>query len=132
MIGHMAGTQPKLDYRLVRALREGTEALPGDVGELRGYLRMIESLLEEKASELEPAWDTACATAAEIETLLNLELAVAERAITVQATTLEQVRGKLAIWKALGPDTDDSDMLSPRNRLVLSIDEDIARIARRF
>jgi hypothetical protein len=124
----MTKASPKLDYRLVRALREGTDVLPGDIGELRGYLRMIGSLLEEKASELEPAWDLTCAAAAEIETLLTLERTVAERAIAVRATSIEMVRGKLAIWRALGPDSEDCDMDSPRNRLILSIDEDLARL----
>lgn len=129
-MGPMAKTEPKLDYRLVRALREGSEALPGDIGELRGYLRMIDSLLEEKASEFEPAWDLTCAAAAEVETLLTLERTVAERAIAIRATSIETIRGKLAIWRALGPDSEDCDMDSPRNRLVLSVDEDLARLAR--
>jgi len=124
----MTKTEPKLDYRLVRALREGTDALPGDIGALLGYLRMIGSLLAEKASELEPAWDLTCAAAAEIETLLTLERTVAERAIAVRATSIDMVRGKLAIWRALGPDSEDCDMDSPRNRLILSIDEDLARL----
>jgi hypothetical protein len=40
------------------------------------------------------------------------------------------VRGKLAIWRALEADSEDCDMSSARNRLILSIDEDLARIAR--
>ena len=129
-MGQMTKTEPKLDYRLVRALREGTDVLPGDIGELRAYLRMIASLLEEKAHELEPAWDLTCAAAAEIETLLTLERTVAERAIAIRATSIDMVRGKLAIWRTLGPDSEDCDIDSPRNRLILSVDEDLARLAR--
>jgi hypothetical protein len=129
-MGQMVDTEQKLDYRLVRALREGIEVLPGDIAQLRRYLRMIEALLQEKASEVEPAWDLTCAAAAEIETLLTLEQTVAERAIAVQATSIEGVRGKLAIWRALEADSEDCDMSSARNRLILSIDEDLARIAR--
>ena len=57
--GTMTDTEPKLDYRLVRAMRRGPDVLPGDIAQLRGYLRMIEMLLAEKASELEPSWDRA-------------------------------------------------------------------------
>ncbi len=54
-----------------------------------------------------------------------LEIAVAERAIGIRGETLEMVRGKLAIWRALGPGSDDEDMGSPRNRLILSVEADI-------
>jgi hypothetical protein len=117
-----------LDYRLVRAMREGTGALPADVGCLRGYLRMIEALLAEKAADLEPTWEQACAVAAEIETLQSLEAAVAERAIAIRAEDLATVGGKLAIWAALPPDADDADAGSLRNRLVLSVAADIDRL----
>ncbi len=124
-------TEQKLDINLLRAMRDGTAALPPDLGKLRGYLRLIGSLLEEKAAELEPSWEQACATAAEIETLQNLEAAVAERAIAIRAESLETVRGKLAIWRALGPASDDDDMRSPRNRLILSVDADLERLSLR-
>jgi hypothetical protein len=122
-------TGSKLDYRLVRAIRQGTDALPDDVGQLRGYMRMIGTLLAEKAAELEPSWEQACAAAAEIETLQNLEVAVAERAVAIRAESLETVRGKLAIWRALGPASDDDDMRSPRNRLILSVEADLERLS---
>jgi hypothetical protein len=120
-----------LDIRLVRAMHEGTDVLPDDVEELRGYLRMIETLLSEKAGELEPTWELACAAAAEIETLQTLEVAVAERAIAIQATSLEVVAGKLAIWRALAPGADDGDAASVRNRLVASVERDIERMSGR-
>lgn len=126
----MVESGQKLDYRLVRALREGTDALPGDIGKLRGYLRMIGSLLEEKAQEMEPSWEQVCASAAEIETLQALELAVAERAIALRADSIEAVRGKLAIWHALGPDADESNVSSPRHRLIVSVDQDLERLSR--
>lgn len=119
----------KLDYRLVRALRQGTDALPDDIAQLRCYMRMIGTLLAEKAAELEPSWEQACAAAAEIETLQNLEAAVAERAIAIRAESLETVRGKLAIWRALGPGSEDDDMRSPRNRLILSVEADLERLS---
>ncbi len=109
--------ESKLDYRLVHAIRGGAEALPNDITCLRGYLRMIEALLAEKAAELEPSWEQVCAVAAEIETLQSLEVAVAERAIAIRADSLETVRGKLAIWRALAPGAEDENMTSPRNRL---------------
>jgi hypothetical protein len=122
---------PKLDTQLVRALREGSTALPNDLGRLRSYLGIIEALLAEKASELEPSWDQACAAAAEIATLQTLEASVAERAIAIRADSLEAVRSKLAIWRTVGPDCDDSDMSSPRNRLILSVDADLERLSRK-
>ena len=119
-------TQAKLDYLLVRALREGPQALPGDMRALAGYLAMIDTLLEEKATEIEPNWEQACAVAAEIETLQRLELAVAERAIALHGDSIEAVRVKLAIWKALG--TDEGDAATTRDRLIHSVDEDLQRL----
>jgi hypothetical protein len=126
----MMAVATKLDNRLVRALHEGAEALPGDLAELRCYLRLIEALLTEKAAELEPSWQQACAAAAEINTLQTLEITVAERAIAVRARTLAEVRAKLAIWRALAPGAQDGDMRTPRNRLILSIEADLERLSR--
>ena len=125
----MVTTEPKIDYLLVRALRDGSQALPGDIRALRGCLTMIGTLLEEKATELEPSWEQACAVAAEIETLQALELAVAERAIALPADSIEAVRGKLAIWQALGPDADERPE-SPRSRLIRSVQADLERLSR--
>jgi hypothetical protein len=119
----------KLDYGLVNAIKSGVQALPSDIEALRGYMRMIEALLHEKASELEPSWEQATAIAGEIDTLNRLEAAVAERAIVTPAGDIDAVRGKLAIWRALGPGTDESDERAPRNRLIESVDVDLARIA---
>jgi len=122
-------TEQYLDINLVRAMREGTSALPADLGKLRGYLRMIGALLEEKARELEPSWEQACASAAEITTLHNLETAVAERAIAVRSEGIEQVLTKLAIWRALAAGGEDGDLRSPQSRLVLSVEADLERLA---
>lgn len=124
----MTVTEQYLDINLVRALRTGTSALPEDLAKLRGYLRMIGSLLEEKARELEPSWELACAAAAEIVTLQDLESAVAERAISVRAGSIDDVRAKLAIWRALAAGSEDGDLRSPMNRLVLSIEADLERL----
>jgi hypothetical protein len=120
---------PKLEMELMRAVRGGSSVLPEDLGRLRGYLRMIGTLLEEKANELEPSWEQACAAAAEIRTLQELEQSVAERAIAIRAQTVDEVRSKLAIWRAIAPDCDCDDD-SPRNRLVLSVEADLERIGR--
>ena len=124
----MIVTEQYLDINLVRALREGTSALPADLGKLRGYLRMIGALLEEKARELEPSWEQACASAAEIATLQDLETAVAERTIAVRSDGIEQVLAKLAIWRALAAGGEDADLLSPQSRLVLSVEADLERL----
>jgi hypothetical protein len=120
----------KLDDRLTRAMRGGPSALPGDLALLRSYLRMIADLLEEKATDLEHDWAQACAAAAEIETLHGLEGAVAERAIGVQASGLDDLRVKLEIWRALIQGLPDEEMASTQNRLVLSIEADIQRLQR--
>ena len=126
----MVKTDAKIDYLLVRALSDGSQALPGDIRALRGYLAMIGTLLEEKATELEPSWQQACAAAAEIETLQALELAVAERVIALPADSIEAARAKLAIWQALGPDGDDCAE-GPRSRLIRSVEADLERLSRR-
>lgn len=118
----------KLDNRLIRALREGTGVLPGDLEQLCGYLRLINGLLAEKANELEPSWAMACASAAEIETLQGLQATVAERAIAVRSASLEAVQAKLKVWRELGAGAEDGDVRSPRNRLILSIEADVERL----
>jgi hypothetical protein len=125
----MVMTDTKIDYLLVRALRHGSQVLPGDLPALRGCLAMITTLLEEKATELEPSWEQACAVAAEIETLQALEIAVAERAIALPADSIEAVRSKLAIWRALEAEGDASPE-SPRSRLIRSIEADLERLGR--
>jgi len=125
----MVTTEPKIGCLLVRALRDGAQVLPGDIGALRGYLAMIGTLLEEKATELEPSWEQACAVAAELETLQALELAVAERVIGLPADSIDAVRGKLAIWQALGPGADERDD-GPRSRLIRSVQADLERLSR--
>jgi hypothetical protein len=119
----------KLDYRLFRAIRRGPGELPGDLDTLRGYLRTIAVLLHEKATEVEPTWEEACAATAEIAALQSLEATVAERAIGVRARSLDEVRAKLAIWRALGPGAQDDEPSAPRNRLILSVEADLARLA---
>jgi hypothetical protein len=119
-----------LDNRLVRALREGKGVLPADLGQLRAYLRLIAGLLAEKAEEVEADWELACVAAAELDTLQTLEVAVAERAITVRSDTLDDVRSKLEIWRALAAGDEDCDLRAPRNRLILSVEADLERLMR--
>lgn len=120
-------TETKLDNRLVRAIREGAEALPDDLTLLCRYLRMIDGLLAEKAAELDNSWTQACASAAEIDTLHALEAAVAERAIAVRAKDLSEMLAKLSIWRALASGDPDADLGTPRSRLVLSVEADLER-----
>jgi hypothetical protein len=122
--------EAKLDYQLVHAMRRGAGALPGDLGQLRNYLRTIETLLAEKAAELEPSWEQACAAASEIITLQELEATVAERVIAVRAESLKDVRTKLAIWRALAPGAEEGDLRTQRNRLILSVEADLERLER--
>lgn len=119
----------KLDNRLVRALREGQQALPSDLARLNGYMKLIGALLEEKAAELEPTWALALAAAAEVETLQDLETAVAGRACAVEACSIAGVLTKLAIWQAL-PSEEEPTETSLRDRLVLSVRSDLERLAR--
>ncbi|MFO1106331.1 MAG: hypothetical protein U1E34_09520 [Amaricoccus sp.] len=123
-----------LDDKLVRALSEGMRALPEDLGQLAGYLRLLDGLLWEKASEHEETWRQLAASAAEIETLLGLQNAVAERAIVMRAETLPAVLLKFDIWRALGAGAEDqdsaTDWTATRERLVRSIEADLVRMVR--
>lgn len=127
----MIATAEKFDTHLVRAIREGTSALPGDLARLRGYLGMIGALLEEKARELEPNWEQACAIEAEIATLQALEASVAERAIGVRAGSVDEVRAKLAIWRALVAGGELCELRSASSRLILSVEADLERLSGR-
>ena len=118
----------KADDEVLAALRTGADALPSELGALGDCLGTIALLLAEKAAELEPSWSEALAVAAEIETLLELEAAVAERAIAIPATSPAELRAKVGIWKALVAGSDDPNSESPHARLLLSIEADIHRI----
>lgn len=115
------------DFRLITAIRQGHLALPEDLGLLHGYLRLIDSLLAEKAGELETSWSHCDAASAEIETLQSLEAAVAERAIGVRADGLSDVQVKLEIWRALAENDAAYDAASPSHRMILSIVADLQR-----
>jgi hypothetical protein len=118
----------KLDIRLVRAMRRGAGELPGDLELLRGYLRTITLLLAEKAVELDTTWNDSCLAAAEIETLLDLEATVIERAIGVRAASLVDVQTKLAIWRGASIAAQEDDTNSLRTRLIYSVEADLARL----
>lgn len=122
-------TNGTLDYRLVHAMRQGVDALPADLERLRSYIRLIDTLLVEKAGEMEASLEAADEAASEIETLLNLEAAVTERAIGILARDLPAVLDKLAIWRTLSPGDAETGLSSPRNRLVLSVEADLERLA---
>lgn len=119
------GITEKLDQPLVRALQSGASALPEDIDRLIGYMRLIQQLLGEKAGEVEPTWALACAGAAEVQTLQDLESAVVERAIGLRLGDLDGVLTKFAIWRAL---VDDGHARQ-RDRLVMSIESDLLAIA---
>lgn len=121
---------PRLDDQLLRALQEGPAALPDDLNRLFGYLRLIGMLLAEKAQEHEPEWRLALISAAEIETLQNLEQLVVEKAIRVPARTLWSLQAKFAIWATLQPEGEDFPAVPARDRLVESARRDIERLAR--
>jgi hypothetical protein len=120
------GLTDKLDDRLLNAMGAGATALPEDMERLRGYMRMIQGLLGEKAEDLEATWAASCATDAEIVTLQELEAAVIERTVGIRAASLGEVIAKLEIWKALAEDCADG----LRDRLVLSALDDLTAIAR--
>jgi hypothetical protein len=121
--------QPRLDNQLMRALREGSGALPLDLNRLHDYLQLIGGLLSEKAQEREPDWAAELAAGAEIETLQGLEHAVVEKAMDVPARTLGGVLTKLSIWASLEAG-EEAGTPSHRDKLVDSVRRDIQRIAR--
>ena len=122
------GFMARFDNGLIRVLQAGGGELPPDFALLGDCLHTLGILLAEKATELEPSWSDALAVAAEIETLLALEAAVAERAIAIPATTTAELRAKVAIWRALGEGEAEADPDSACGRLLLSIDADLARL----
>lgn len=115
----------KLEQPLVRALQSGASALPADIDRLAGYMALIQELLGEKAVEVEPTWALACDSAAEVETLQDLERAVVERAVGLRLHDLGDVLAKFAIWRALV----DEGHGRLRDRLVMSIESDLLTIA---
>ena len=79
----------------------------------------------EKAVAQEPTFALACANAAELEALQNIERAVVKQAIALRLDTLEAVLMKLAIWRTLVEDEPGG----LRDRLVLSVESDLRAIA---
>jgi len=122
------GCIAKFDNGILAVLQAGGGALPADLGLLSDCLQTLGILLGEKAVELEPSWSDALVDAAEIETLLALEVAVAERAIGIPAASLGDLRAKVAIWRALGEGGADAEPGAPRERLLLSIEADLGRL----
>jgi hypothetical protein len=118
-----------VDRRLVRALHEGCEALPEDLGSLYRYLTLIAELLAEKGDEHEPCWSLALAGARQLQTLQDLEEMVARKAARVRAGGLDQVLLKLAIWEALEPGGEEDEEVSLRDSLVHSVRLDLQRLA---
>jgi hypothetical protein len=119
-----------LDDTLLRALRQGPEALPDDAGRLLHYLRLIDQLLAEKATEQCASWREICAAAAEIETLQQAQLAIGERAIGVTARDVTAVQLKLEIWSQLPCEEDCREGVSVRDRLIVSVHRDLHRLQR--
>jgi hypothetical protein len=121
----------KLDLRLMRAMKWGAEALPDDLGELLGCIRMLEALLAEKAVALEAEWADECEAAAAIGTLQELEVTVARRAISTPAATVADVRAKLAIWRQLAVTANEGELDVACDRLILSVEADLQRLGDR-
>jgi hypothetical protein len=112
-------------------MRGGPAAMPDDLTELHHCLSRVAEILAEKAVEREPSWTLALGSAAEIDTLLELEAAIARKAAELPGRSLQAVLDKLAIWHLLARGDDDSDEHSLRRPLVLSVIADLQRIVRR-
>ncbi len=119
------GLMDELDDPLVHAVQDGVTALPADIDQLSSYMRIIQDLFGEKAVAQEPTFALACANAAELEALQNIERAVVKQAIALRLDTLEAVLMKLAIWRTLVEDEPGG----LRDRLVLSVESDLRAIA---
>ena len=124
----------EFDTRLARALQEGPEVLPADAEVLTGYLDMIAGLLADHATERHESWSSAVESEKEIADLLALEEVVAERAVSLRAETVEAVLQKLRVWRRLdsgdGACDDEDGRATVRDRLVLSVEADLTRMAR--
>ncbi len=66
--------------------------------------------------------------------LLALEEVVAERAVSLRSETVDGILGKLRLWRRLESDEEsigaEDGRASVRDRLVLSVEADLSRIAR--
>ncbi len=119
-----------VDDGLMRVLRGGLQEMPDDLAKLHAYLKLAAGLLAEKAVEHEPTWEMVAQSAAEIETLHTLQIQVAEKTASIQATTLYGVLTKLMIWEALTGASVDCDEPSVRDALVSSVRMDLEAIVR--
>ncbi len=120
----------RLVSRLQRALVDGPDALPDDPRQLVECLGEIETRLEEKANEFEGTLKRAESGADCIERLQLLELDVAEKAVSVRATTIDAVLLKFQIWRLIGTGGDDRGAEdSTRSRLAFSIERDLLAIS---
>jgi hypothetical protein len=125
-------------FMVEKLLREGLlgmmdrdlRAMPRDLVDLRKCLAMVVDMLAEKASEHERTWALAAGAAAEVETLLQLESAIARRAAELRAGTLRAVLDKLAIWELLAQGDSDGEESSLGRPLLRSVIADLRRMAR--
>ena len=124
----------EFDTRLARALQEGPGVLPADATVLTGYLDMIAELLADHAAVWQESLAEAEESGSEIADLFALQDVVAERAISLRAESVGEVLEKLRIWRRLHSDeecrAEEDGRATPRDRLVLSVEADLARIAR--
>lgn len=113
---------------LITVLHHGAAALPEDLGQLRGYLRLISGLLAEKAQENQQTLALENAAAEEISLLLDLEALVAAKAAEVSCKGYSCIQAKLDIWDAIEPPDPEP---CPRDTIVQSVRGDVARLAAR-
>lgn len=119
-----------IDDGLMRVLRGGVNEMPDDLTRLHAYLKLVAGLLAEKATEHEPTWEMVRQSAAEIETLHDLEFQVGEKAADVPATNLYGVLTKLMIWETLSGSCSGGDEPSVSDDLVRSVRKDLETIVR--
>ena len=103
----------------------GMESRLHDLVTLRRYLTIILDLLAEKASEAEPGWPAIVASAAEIETLLEVEVRIAEKTAEWTAGSLGEVMQKLAIWELLASEDEEAGAGCLGNVVVRSVIDDL-------
>jgi hypothetical protein len=113
---------------IVGIMRNGLDAVPNELADLRVYLASVQAMLAEKASEHAPFWSLSESAAAETETLLDLESAIARKAVRTRAASLRHVLEKFEIWELIAPDDTEAEHDALDRMLVRSALEDLRRI----
>jgi hypothetical protein len=93
---------------------------------LANYHRAADELLAMLAERVEPDWEKAEATLADVDRLLGLQAAIVSRVAKRPAGTLRDVLSKLTLWSAAREGCEED--AAPEDVLVTSALRDLRRL----